>query len=36
VLPGNLALLALITKITHKLAASEESPGRDLEAPVPG
>ena len=30
------ALLALITKITHQLAASEESPGRDLEAPVPG
>jgi hypothetical protein len=30
------ALLALITKITHQLAASEEAPGRDLEAPVPG
>ena len=30
------ALLALITKITHQLAASGEAPGRDLEAPVPG
>ena len=30
------ALLALVTKITHQLAATEESPGQDLEAPVPG
>ncbi|HEV3288928.1 MAG TPA: MDR family MFS transporter [Streptosporangiaceae bacterium] len=30
------ALLALITKITHQLAASDNEPGRDREAPVPG
>jgi hypothetical protein len=29
------ALLALVTKITHQLAASDETPGRDLEAPLP-